>query len=146
MDILSIFLLAMTPIGELRASIPFGIGLHRIDWITVYLVSIAGNMVPPIIIIGSLDRLHFLKKYTFFIRQSDKKKRWIKRFGWLGLLLLVAIPLPGTGAWTGSMLAWLLKLPKIPALLIIFWGLCMAGMIVSMASLGIIHLVNYPIR
>ncbi len=146
MDILSIFLLAMTPIGELRASIPFGIGLHRIDWITVYLVSIAGNMVPPIIIIGGFDRLPFLKKYTLFTRQSDKKKRWIKRFGWLGLLFLVAIPLPGTGAWTGSMLAWLLKLPKIPALLIIFWGLCMAGMIVSMASLGIIHLVNYPIR
>ncbi len=144
MDILTIFALAMTPVGELRIAIPFGMGLQRLDWLTVYLVSIAGNMVPPIIIVNYFDQLPVVKHWSIFKKTTSKRKKWVQRFGWVGLLLLVAIPFPGTGAWTGSLLAFMLKLPKITSLIVIFFGIGIAGTLVMMASLGFIHLFTFP--
>jgi uncharacterized membrane protein len=144
MDAISIFFLAMTPVGELRVSIPFGIGLHRMHWLIVLIVSIFGNMIPPLIILYGFDRLPFLRKWKFFTHKPMQKASWISRFGYLGLLLLVAIPLPGTGAWTGSLLAWILRLSKGTALLMILLGVSLAGIIVTFASLGLIHLIGLP--
>ncbi len=142
MDILTVFALAMTPVGELRISIPYGMGLQRLDWLTVYLVSLAGNMIPPLIIVNYFDRLPLLKNWSFIQTRASKKKKWIQRWGWIGLLLLVAIPMPGTGAWTGSLVSFMLKLPKIPSLIAIFFGISIAGTIVMLASLGIIQFFN----
>jgi uncharacterized membrane protein len=144
MDSLSVFFLAMTPVGELRVSIPFGIGLHRMHWLFVFVLSVAGNMIPPLIILYVFDRLPFLRKWKLFTQEPSKKSVWVSKFGWLGLLLLVAIPLPGTGAWTGSLLAWILRLSKGTAFFVIFLGVTMAGIIVTLASLGMIHLLNFP--
>jgi uncharacterized membrane protein len=146
MDAISVFFLAMTPVGELRVSIPFGIGLHRMHWLIVFVISVIGNMIPPLIILYGFDRLPFLRKWKLFTSKPLKKASWISRFGYMGLLLLVAIPLPGTGAWTGSLLAWILKLSKGMALTMIFLGVSVAGIIVTLASMGIIHLISFPER
>ena len=144
MDAVTIFLLAMTPVGELRVSIPFGIGLHRMHWLIVFVLSLLGNMIPPLIILYGFDRLPFLRKWKLFTSKPMQKASWISRFGYMGLLLLVAIPLPGTGAWTGSLLAWILRLSNGTALLIILLGVCLAGIIVTLASLGFLHLIGLP--
>ncbi|MCK5246513.1 small multi-drug export protein, partial [Candidatus Bipolaricaulota bacterium] len=72
--------------------------------------------------------------------RSRRKGRWIERLGSLGLVLLVAIPLPGTGAWTGAIASRLLGIPNKRALLWISVGVVAAGILVLLASLGAIHL------
>ncbi len=139
-----VLLLAMTPLGELRVSIPFGIGLHQMHWLLVFFLSVIGNMIPPLLIIGLFDRVPFLRNWKIFTHHPQKKQQWIQKYGWIGLVILVAIPLPGTGAWTGSLLAWILRLPKIPSLMMVFLGVCIAGALVTMASLGFIHLTSVP--
>ena len=148
-EYLSVFLLAMTPIGELRASIPVALGVHNMHWLTSYVISVFGNMIPPIFI------LLFLKKlFEFLSRKSEKFDKWLKKFwerqdkhsrlvrayGFLGLMIFVSIPLPGTGAWTGAFIAVLLNMQRTMALLSIFFGVCIAGIIVTLAYLGIIQI------
>lgn len=148
-EYLSVFLLAMTPIGELRASIPVALGVHNMHWLTSYVISVFGNMIPPIFI------LLFLKKFLEFLSNRSKKfNKWLKKFwerqdkhsrlvrayGFLGLIIIVSIPLPGTGAWTGAFIAVLLHMQRTMALLSIFFGVCIAGIIVTLAYLGIIQI------
>lgn len=148
-EYLSVFLLAMTPIGELRASIPVAIGIYDMHWLTSYVISISGNMIPPILI------LLFLRKLLEFLtRKSEKLNKWSKKFWerqnrhshlartyrFVGLMIFVSIPFPTTGAWTGAFIALLLNMQRMAALLSIFFGVCIAGVIVTLASLGIIHI------
>jgi len=148
-DYLSVFLLAMAPIGELRASIPVAIGIHKMHWLPSYIVSVMGNMIPPILILLFLRGL-----FEFLSRKSEKLDKWLKKFwerqnrhsylvrtyGFIGLMIFVAIPLPATGAWTGAFIALLLNMRRMVALFSIFFGVCIAGIIVTLASLGIIHI------
>ena len=71
---------------------------------------------------------------------GDKLHDAMQKWGWLGLLIFVAIPLPGTGAWTGSLAASVLRLPFWPSLLSIAGGVIIAGILVSGAGLGVLSL------
>lgn len=138
------FLISMVPIIELRGAIPIGVGMGLSPWAAIG-VSIIGNLVPvPFIII-------FIKKIFSWIRSINKKldsfvarleKRaqtksvTVQKYAFWGLFMLVAIPLPGTGAWTGALVAAILEMPLKKAFPAIILGVLGAGVIVSFVTYG----------
>lgn len=151
--IIKIFLAALTPIGELRLAIPLGLGQYELHWLPVYIVAVIGNMIPPILIILYLPKIaEFLSKRSknfenffewLFDRTRKKTHKQIEKYGPLGLMLFVAIPLPNTGAWTGSLAAWLFGVEQKTALKYIFLGVLIAGVIVTLLTLGITNGVEH---
>ncbi len=149
-EIIKVFLSALTPIGELRLSIPLGLGTFKLPWWQVYLVSILGNMLPPIIILYLLPKIStwlnqksklFNRFFTWLILRTRKKTAdKINKYGTWGLIIFVAIPLPNTGAWTGALAAWIFGLPLKKSLGAIFIGVLIAGIIVSILTLGLINI------
>ncbi|NLW51803.1 MAG: small multi-drug export protein [Tissierellia bacterium] len=143
----AVFILAMLPIIELRGAIPVGLSLG-IPYKETFLISFIGSSLPaiPIIfLIGFVFKL--LRHIGFFDRLITKisektlsKKEQIDKYGYIGLWLFVAIPLPGTGIWTGSLLSHLLGMKKIPSLIAVVLGNLTAGFIVSAISGGIMLL------
>ena len=109
-------LMAMVPVVELRGAIPLGLAQGLSPWLT-YLAAVIGNMIPvPFIMV--------------VIRRVIKKSRLVRQYALVGLVILVAVPLPGTGAWTGSLVAALLDIRlrhSFPAVLL---GVLIAGVVV----------------
>lgn len=146
-ETLMTFLIAMVPVVELRGAIPMGVaaGLPPAAACTA---AILGNLVPaPFIIILARQVADFLRKTAFFgpkidwlERRAHLKGRLVQKYRLLGLTLLVAIPLPGTGAWTGSLVAAVLNIRLRNALPAILLGLLAAGTITTAVTMGIIHL------
>ncbi len=143
---LQTFILAMTPIGELRASIPFAVELHQMSWFSAYLISVIGNMIPVFFIFIFLDPVvsffsriskTFEKMINVLFKKTkkDNEKR-IKKRGYLALIGFTAIPLPISGAWTASLVAYLFGLDYKKSFGSIFIGVLLAGFIV----LGILRL------
>ena len=138
--------IAMVPIIELRGAIPYGIS-QGLPYGEAFLAALIGNIIPvPIIILGIRGifdwmRKRFPKVGAFVDRlesRGNEKAELVRRYKYLGLLLLVAIPLPGTGAWTGSLVAALFGMKKWRALLAVFLGVLTAGVIMTLASYGIV--------
>lgn len=150
LEIIKVFLTAMTPIGELRASIPLGLSVLHQHWLIVYVVSVIGNMIPPIFILWLFPRVSdwlmahskLMNKFLswLFERTRRKAQNKIKKYGDLALIIFVAIPLPNTGAWTGALAAWLFGIPMKRALLNVFYGVLIAGVLVTIITTGFIHL------
>ena len=138
-------LVSMVPIVELRGGIPFGVAAGLPVW-QAYLAAVIGNILPaPFIIvyirrifqwlrrnIPSLDRL--VDKLE---RKAHLKGKRVTKYKYLGLMLLVAIPLPGTGAWTGALAAAFLDMPLRKALPSIALGVLVAGVVISGLSFGL---------
>ncbi len=144
-----VFLLAMTPVLELRAAIPAGIAMELNPY-AVFLTAVLGNMLPvPFIILFIRKIFDWMRAREGFLARvvtklEAKAARGAKlfyKYELFGLFLLVAIPLPGTGAWTGALVAALLNIRVRNAALIILAGVCAAGLLVSAAALGVIHLL-----
>ncbi len=145
-ELIKIFLYAMTPIGELRLSIPIGITHYNINLWLVYIVSVLGNIIPPILIIYLAPKITKKlqgksKKFDqildwVFTRTRHRTKKYINKYGAIGLMLFVAIPLPNTGAWTGSIAAWLFGVNKKTALIYTTLGVMIAGIIVTILTIG----------
>ena len=145
-DSLKILLAAMTPIGELRLSIPLGIITLDMVWYKVLLLSIAGNIVPVPILLVTIDRINnFLQAHpsmlTKFLnwRTNNIRKYYsprLERYGLAFLVVLVAIPLPFTGAWTGSVAAWVFHIPKRKAIPLIGLGIILSGSIVTLITIS----------
>ncbi len=134
-----VFLISMIPIFELRGSIPIGIHKYQLPYWKVIPISIAGNMIPIFFILLFFDfvvkicfKIPFLKKIleALFAR-TRKKTEVIEKYEEIGLMFFVAIPLPITGAWTGSLAAYLLGLNFWKSILFIFLGVLIAGVVVS---------------
>lgn len=142
---LAVLLLSATPVIELRGSIPMGIGMGM-DWKAVFILSIIGNLIPvPFIIIFMRPIFSILRERTLFKKaihyleeRTKRKSEAVMKYSALGLFLLVFIPLPGTGAWTGSMVAAILDMRFKYALPSIILGVIGAGIIVTMVSLHIL--------
>lgn len=138
------FLVSMLPVAELRGGLPVAISLG-ISPCKAYVVSIIGNMAPVLPLLVGLKYLsQIAKKYrwwgkifTKMERKVQKKRRVVYRYGIGGVVILVAIPLPVTGAWTGSLVSFLLSIPIKYSFPAIFAGVCVAGIIVLFATLGI---------
>jgi len=149
-EVLKIFLTAQTPIGELRASIPLGLTVfHQPIWI-VFVISVIGNMIPPMLILWLFPKIsqwlmaksRLMNRFLtwLFERTRKKTKDKIERYGDLALIIFVAIPLPNTGAWTGALAAWLFGIPFKKAVPNIFYGVLIAGVVVTLITTGLKNL------
>ena len=129
---------------ELRASIPMGCGMGLPAW-QVYIAAVIGNMIPvPFIVIFIRRIFEFLRKHWKSLNglidrieaKAMKKSGRVRQFEILGLMLFVAIPLPGTGAWTGSLIAALLDIRLKRSIPTIFLGVLIAGAVMTAISYG----------
>jgi len=143
-------LISMLPIFELRGAIPVGIALLKQKIWTVYLVAVIFNLIPilPILYLLLPIRKFFIRHgilkgfFNFLDNRAKKNSTIVKKYGELGLSLFVAIPLPITGAWTGSLIAIFMGLPPIKSFLFISLGVFSAGVIVtSITTLGMKMLI-----
>ena len=147
---LSVFCIAMLPVFELRGAIPAGYAMGMTNHLQIYLLAVAGNFVPvlPILyLLGPGER--FLRRwrlfdrfFTWLFKRTVARSDMIRKYESLGLILFVAIPAPITGAWTGSVAAYLFKLPLRMAIPCIILGILIAGIVVSLVSQGAISLWN----
>jgi len=145
--IVTTFLVAMLPVLELRGAIPVGVGMG-LSPIFSTIISILGNLTPIPFILLLLQKIFdwlrdkppTKKLIAWLETRADQKRDVVDKYGYLGLMILVAIPLPGTGAWTGALVASALKMRKKPALLAITAGVVIAGIIVFLITYGTVSL------
>ena len=139
------FLCSMLPVIELRGSIPmaFAFGL---PWWQAYLISVVGNLLPvPFILLlingiikwMASSKVEFFNKIaTFLLERVEKKRERIEKYSFWGLCLFIAIPLPVTGAWTGSLVAAVIGMKPWRALLSAILGVLIAGAVVTLIVYG----------
>lgn len=146
---ISTFFISMVPVVELRLGLPYGIALG-LDYPLALLAALIGNMVPVPFIIVYIRRVfiwirqHWERLDGFITKLENKahlKGETVRKYGPLGLLIFVAIPLPGTGAWTGALVAALLDMRLKHAVPSIFLGVCIAAGIMTALTFGVIHIV-----
>ena len=141
--------ISMVPLIELRGAIPVGVGLG-LPIIPTYVIAVLANMVPvPIIYLFArkvlewgADKKFIGKFFTFCLEKGEKGGQKLQSKAgkglFIALLLFVGIPLPGTGAWTGSLIASLLEVDIKKSSIAIFCGLIMATVIMYVVSYGIV--------
>jgi len=146
MDWLKVVVVSALPISELRGGIPLALylGLNPVE---AYAISVVGNLLPiPFLLmfLSLIERIALRTPlssiYLRIVRRTERRKDIIDKYGYLGLTLFVAIPLPVTGAWTGCLLAFLLGLDRFKSLVYIALGVALAGIIVLATSLGVFGL------
>lgn len=147
--ILVTFIIAMTPVFELRAAIPVGVSLG-LPVLEALSVSIIGNMFPVPFILVFIRRIFaWMRKNMPKLEnivaklevRAEEKRRLVTRWQFWGLVILVAIPLPGTGAWTGALVAALMQMRLKKAVPAIFLGVIIAGIIVTVVTYGVAALI-----
>mgnify|MGYP000780437152 CR=1 FL=1 len=146
---LSVFLISMVPLIELRGAIPVGVAMGLPLW-QVYVIAIIGNMLPvPFIFFFArkvlewgADKPVIGKFFTFCLEKGHKGGQKLKatagRGLFIALLLFVGIPLPGTGAWTGTLAASILDMKFKDVLIACMGGVLLAGIIMGLASMGVL--------
>lgn len=142
---LLIFIISLMPILELRGGL-IAASLLKLNFFTSFIICFIGNLIPiPFILyfitplFDKLKKTKLLNKLvTKLENKANKKKNSIEKKEFIGLLLFVGIPLPGTGAWTGSLIAAMINMDKKKALLATFLGVILAGIIMSIFSYGIL--------
>jgi uncharacterized membrane protein len=140
---LIIIIVGALPIFELRGAIPLGINILEMHWALVYFLAVLGNMLPIPFILRLLNRLacnlgryHFFKRlFEWLFNRTKARSGIIEKYQKIGLALFVAVPLPLTGAWTGAIAAVILGLPFRDAMIYIFLGVMMAGIMITILSL-----------
>lgn len=141
-----VFLMAATPLVELRGSLPYAIVVLGMGYAHAYIISVIGSILPSPLILWLLPRiLRLLRQKKGFDKIADyitnrtmRKSEKVKKYSLLGLFLFVAIPLPGTGVWTGSAAAALLGLPFKGALITCLLGTMVAGLLMlTLSHLGV---------
>ena len=140
----------MVPVLELRAAIPVGATLG-LEWVANYLICVIGNMIPvPFILLFIRHVLEWMKKVPHLNKiaiwvenKAQKNTPKVQKYASLGLLIFVALPLPGTGAWTGALVAAMLDMRMKYAIPSIFCGVLIAGLIMSLASYGLVSFLTF---
>ncbi len=149
MEWVKVLLISMLPLSELRGAIPYA-ALLNLNPIEAYVIAVVGNFIPIPAIIFALYKAEPLilkiplikNAYLFFVKRVIKKREIVEKYGYIGLSLFVAIPLPITGAWSGSLLAFLMRLNKIKSLIFIFLGILVSGLIVLLLSYGTLNFLQ----
>ena len=134
------------PVTELRATIPLAITVWQVKPVVAFVLAVIGNSLPILVIILGLNKIvQLAERYSKFLtrvieavfrRTRRKTSQQFEKYGLLALLLFVAVPLPMTGAWTGSIAAWLFGVPARRAFWPIFAGVIVAGIIVTSITVG----------
>ena len=142
--VIGIFLISLLPVIELRGSIPVGY-YQGLPWYTNMITSIIGNLLPvPFILLFVVKVFEFMKKRNIMVGFIEKiEKRAMSRSDsiankeFIGLMLFVAIPLPGTGAWTGALIAALLQFNRKKSFMYICIGVLIAASLVTLGVYGV---------
>lgn len=140
-----VFIISLMPILELRGGL-IAAALLGLPPVPAYIISIIGNLIPIPLILWLLDYVfdfmkkhNILKKFVLFCeRKGNEKKDKIEKLGFWGLVLFVGVPLPGTGAWTGCLIATILRMDKKKAFLAAALGVIMASIIMMLISYGVL--------
>ncbi len=150
---LIVFLVSMVPLIELRGAIPYAVGFN-LPLVPSYIVAVIGNMIPvPFIflfarrlLVWGRDRKGIGRFCTWCLEKGEKAGRKMEAKAGAGLyvalLLFVGIPVPGTGAWTGTLAASLLGLDFKKSVLYVMLGVVLAGVIMLVASLGVFGAIS----
>lgn len=144
-----ILFISMVPLIELRGAIPVGVAMGNLPLLGIYIAAIIGNMLPvPIILLFAKKVLLWCTKlphigkffgmiYNKGVKAGTKMQEKAGRGLYFALFVFVAIPLPGTGAWTGCLAATLLDMKTWPSILAVLAGVITAGLIMGALSLGV---------
>ena len=147
---LQTLIMGMTPVVELRGAIPFGLALGM-DPVSCSLAAVIGNCIPIPFIILFIEHIfrvmrNMSPKFAALVdkleRRAAEKSDVVQKYALWGLVILVAIPLPGTGAWTGSLVAALMTIPLRKAGPACVLGVLIAGAVVMATSTGVIAIVT----
>ena len=150
---LIVFLVSMVPLIELRGAIPYAVAFD-LPLFQSYIIAIIGNMLPvPIIfffarkiLIWGQDKKYIGKFFSFCLKKGEKGgKKLEKKTGmglYVALLLFVGIPLPGTGAWTGTLAASILNMDFKKSVIAIMCGVILAGIIMGLLSFGVKGIIS----
>ena len=154
MNYLIIFLISMVPIIELRGAMVYAVG-YDLPYLPALITCVIGNMLPvPIIyffarkvLVWGADKKHIGKLFTFFLEKGEKAgQKLVKATGrgglFLALLLFVGIPLPGTGAWTGTLGASFLNMGFKSTVGAVSLGVVLAGVIMAVLSTGVFSVIG----
>lgn len=140
-----VFIISLLPILELRGGL-LAAALLGLDPIPSYVISIVGNLLPIPFILLLINKIlnwmrnskHFKGIANWLDQKVEKHKGQIEKFGYLGIVLFVGIPLPGTGAWTGSLIASVLEMDRKKTFLAVVAGVFMASIIMMIISFGLV--------
>ena len=148
------FFISMVPLIELRAGVPFAVGMG-LDYISALVICVIGNMLPvPVtyffarkVLQWGRDKKYIGKFFTFCIEKGEKGGRKLTRAAgrrglFVALMLFVGIPLPGTGAWTGTLAASFLNMGFKSTVAAVSLGVVMAGIIMGTASTGVFSIIG----
>lgn len=139
------FVMAMVPIIELRGAIPYGAGIAGLPIWQATLIAVLGNLLPiPFLVVFTRDIFSWMRKKSdklnnivqMMERKADRNKDVVLRYEFWGLMILVAIPLPGTGAWTGALVAAMMDMQLKRAFPAIALGVVAAAFIVTWVTYG----------
>lgn len=129
--------IAMMPVLELRAALPFALLVHEMDLLPAYFWSVLGNIIPIFFILAFLDpvslwlskNFSFMKKFFDFLFSRTRRNydQRVKKYGYFALCIFTAIPLPITGAWTASLVAFLFGFSYLKSIIAIICGVLVAG-------------------
>lgn len=142
---ITVFIISLLPVLELRGGL-IAASLLRLNPIVSYVISIIGNIIPVPFILWFGDLLLNWMRNTkllsgfakFLDNRVEKKRNQIEKYGFWGLVLFVGIPLPGTGAWTGCLIASVLKMERKKAFLAASIGILLASIIMMFISFGLL--------
>ena len=140
-----VFIISLMPILELRGGL-IAAALLGLSPLKSYIICIIGNILPVPFILLLINKIlswmrtsrHFSKIANWLDKKVEKHKGQIEKYGYLGVILFVGIPLPGTGAWTGSLIASVLEMNKKKTFLVVCVGVIMASIIMMILSFGVI--------
>ena len=141
----ALFIISLIPLIEARGSVVYGAAIGM-PWYQVLPLSILGNMLPvPFILLFGMKLIKYLKTTKlfglFFTKYEAKlmlKSKEIDRYSFIAVVLFVGVPLPGTGAWSGSLIATILNINYKRAIPAIFLGVILAATIMTLGSYGVV--------
>ena len=142
-----VFIISLMPILELRGGL-LAAALLGLDPIPSYIISIIGNVLPVpfiLLLINKIlkwmrnSKIEFFNKIAKWLDEKvEKHKGQIEKYGYLGVVLFVGIPLPGTGAWTGSLIASVLEMDRKKTFIAVMLGIIIASIIMMLLSFGVV--------
>ncbi len=144
-------LITMLPFLELRASIPYGINVLRLPWLTVFIVCVIANMILGILVYFMLDKfINFFLRFKIIeipykkivLRTQKKIHGYVEKYGEIGVAIFIGIPLPGSGVYTGALGAYILGLKFKKFIIANIIGVLIAGIIVTILSTGVLQLTT----
>ncbi len=150
--ILRTILVAMTPVGELRAALPLALTHYHLSLPVAFAASVVGNMIPVVIIAYLLDPVQealssrsvlFRRFFQWLFGYTRRKhSKMFDRWGSLALIAFVAIPLPMTGGWSGALAAFVFGVPPRTGIPMVGLGVIGAGIIVTLVTKGVVFAIG----